>query len=264
MTRYETISCFTDLGRSDETVGVLHSLLRELSPGSVVVDVCHTLARGDARAAALMVARSVPYLAPGLVLVSVGDVLERPAVAVEVGDGQAVLIGPDNGALGAAVALVGGADRAVALTKEEWHLESPGRLHPARDILTPVAGRVAAGLSLEEVGELVDPAGLLPALIPVPRIEDDGSLSAEVLHVHRDGSSQLNIDRDAIEGMGDVLVVEFGEQRRVVKVGPSGQPPSGQPSMVDDVFGLLALADLTDAPTQDLGVGTEVVIREAR
>ncbi len=264
MTRYDTISCFTDLGRSDEMVGVVHSLLRELSPGSAVVDVCHTLPRGDARSAALMVARSVPYLAPGLVLVSVGDVLERPAVAVEVGGGQAVLIGPDNGALGAAVALVGGADRAVSLTREEWHLESPGRLHPARDVLTPVAGRLAAGSSLEELGELVDPAGLLPALVPVPRIEDDGALSAEVLHVHQDGSSQLNIDREAIEGMGDVLVVEFGENRRVVKVAPTGQPPSGQPSLVDDVFGLLALADVADPAAHDLGVGTEVVIREAR
>ena len=34
---------------------------------------------------------------------------DRRAVAVEVGDGASVLVGPDNGLLAAAVALVGGA-----------------------------------------------------------------------------------------------------------------------------------------------------------
>lgn len=113
MTQFDTITCLTDLGTSDESVGLLHSILRDLTPGSLVIDLCHDIHPGGVRAGSLMLARSVPYLVSGLVLASVGSVLDRPAIAVEIGDGQAVLVGPDNGLLGAAVAVVGGADRAV-------------------------------------------------------------------------------------------------------------------------------------------------------
>lgn len=263
MTRFDTISCFSDLGRADETVGLISSILRELSPDSVAVDVCHDIAPGDARAASLMLARSVSYLAPGVVLVSVGDRLERPAIAVEVGQGQAALVGPDNGVLAAAVAVVGGADRAVKLTNEKIQFASPGIVHPARDVIAPAVGHLAAGAPLESLGEEIDPAVLLPSLMPVPRIEDDGSLSAEVLHVDRRGNAQLNIDRDALLGFGEVLVLEFGEDRRVVRLLGAGELFSGQAALVDDVHGLLCVASAEGASVMGLDVGTEVVVKEA-
>ena len=264
MTRFDTISCLTDLGRADEHVGLVHSILRELSPGSLAIDVCHDIEPGDTRAAALMLARSVPYLAPGVVLVSVGAELERPAIAVEVGDGQAALVGPDNGVLGAAVAVVGGADRAVQLTNEDLHFASPGVTFPARDVIAPAVGHLAAGAPLDSLGTPVDPAMLLPSLVPVPRIEDDGSLAAEVLTIDRLGGAQLNVDRDALEGMGDVLVLEFGEEKRVVKLAAEGVRSAGGPALVDDIHGLLAVSSPEGARQMGLSVGAEVVIREAR
>lgn len=113
--RFDTVTCLTDLGRADESAGLVHSILRERCGPVAVVDLCHDVEPGDTRAAALMLARSVPHLVPGVVLVSVGRRLERPAIAVAVGDGQAALVGPDNGVLAAAVATVGGADAAVRL-----------------------------------------------------------------------------------------------------------------------------------------------------
>ncbi len=263
MTRFDTISCFSDFGHADETVGLIASILRELSPGSVCVDVCHDIAPDDSRGASLMLARSVPYLAPGVVLVSVGDRLDRPAIAVEVGDGQAALVGPDNGVLAAAVAVVGGADRAVKLTNDEMQLASPGIVHPGRDVIAPAVGHLAAGAPLESLGEEIDPALLLPSLMPVPRIEEDGSLSAEVLYVDRRGNAQLNIDRDALLGFGEVLVLQFGEDRRVVRLLGPGEHFTGQAALVDDVHGLLSVAAPEGARTIGLEVGTEVVVKEA-
>lgn len=264
MTRFDTISCFTDLGRLDESSGVLRSILRELSPESLAIDVCHDIAPGDVRAASLMLARSVSYLAPGVVLVSVGARLERPAIAVEVGQGQAALVGPDNGVLGAAVAVVGGADRAVRLTNEDLHFASPGVQHPARDVIAPAVGHLAAGAPFESLGEAIDPALLLPSLVPVPRFEDDGRLATEVLHVDRLGRAQLNIDREALEGMGEILVLEFSDDQRVVRLLADSEPGSGQAALVDDVHGLLAVVSGEGAERMGLDVGTEVMIREAR
>ena len=263
MTRFETISCLSDLGLRDEAVGVVHSILRELSPGSVALDICHEIEPGDTRAAALMLARSVPYLAPGVVLVSVGDRLERPAIAVEVGDGQAALVGPDNGVLAAAVAVVGGADRAVQLTNDDIQFASPGALHPARDVIAPAVGHLAAGAPLASLGTEIDPAMLLPSLMPVPRIEDDGSVSAEVLLVDRLGRAQLNVDRDALDGMGEILVLAFAEERRVVRLLDEDASGSGQAALIDDVHGLLTISAPEGAAQMGLDVGSEVVVKEA-
>ncbi|MCS5687442.1 MAG: SAM-dependent chlorinase/fluorinase [Actinomycetota bacterium] len=265
MTRFDTVTCLTDMGISDESVGLLHSILRDLSPASRVIDLCHDIHPGDVRAGSLMLARSVPYLASGLVLASVGSVLDRPAVAVEVGDGQAVLVGPDNGLLGAAVAVVGGADRAVQLTNTEFHIASPGVQHPARDVIGPVSAHLAAGRSLEEVGDHIEPSLLLPSLVPVPRLEDSGSISAEVIGISRRGAAQLNIDRDTLSEMGDVLILEFGEEQRVVRLQAPTEVNPGQLALVDDEYGLLAVATGRDEGLmpQGLEIGTEVTVREA-
>ena len=192
-------------------------------------------------------------------------VLERAAIAVEVGNGQAVLVGPDNGLLGAAVAVVGGADRAVQLTNTEFHKVSPGVQHPARDVIGPVSGHLAAGRSIEEVGDAIDPNLLRPSLVPVSRLEDDGSISAEVIGMSRRGAAQLNIDRDTLSGMGEVFIIEFGEARRVVRLQLPTDVSSGQLALVDDEYGLLAISTGRDegSATKGLEVGVEVTVREA-
>ncbi|MBR82272.1 MAG: hypothetical protein CL444_10910, partial [Acidimicrobiaceae bacterium] len=153
MGTFDTITCLTDLGTADESVGLLHSILHDLAPAAKVIDLCHDIEPGDVRAGSLMLARSVPYLSPGLVLASVGSLSDRPAIAVSVGDGQSILVGPDNGLLGAVVAVVGGADSAVQLTNNELHTDSPGLQHLTRDVLAPVVGHLAARGSISDLGE---------------------------------------------------------------------------------------------------------------
>jgi S-adenosylmethionine hydrolase len=265
MSEFATITCVTDLGTDDETVGLLRSILHELSPSSRVIDLCHHIEPNDIRAGALMLARSVPYLSPGLVLASVGELSGRPAIAVSVGEGQSILVGPDNGLLGAAVAVVGGASQAVQLTNEDVHNASPGAVHPARDIITPAIGHLASGGSLLELGQQIDPSLLLPSLIPMPRTEDDGSISAEVIRRTRQGAAQLNIDRETLSGLGEVIILEFGGDQRVVRLQHPADVNPGQLALVDDEYGLLAIAtgQQEGMVPSELLVGAEVTLREA-
>ena len=112
--RYDTISFLSDYGLVDEFVGVVHSVVRSLAPEVAVIDVTHQIAPYDVRAGGLALARSAPYLCPGVVLAVVdpGVGTERRGIAVEVGDGASILIGPDNGLLAPAVAMCGGSTRA--------------------------------------------------------------------------------------------------------------------------------------------------------
>src|SRR3954447_1392346 len=159
MDGYDTISFLSDYGTDDEFVGVVKSVIRQLAPAVAVIDVTHGIAPHDVRGGALTLARSAQYLAPGVVLAVVdpGVGTERRAVAVEVGDGISVLIGPDNGLLAPAVAMVGGATRAVELTNPDYQQPAPGPTFDGRDVFAPAAAHLCNGVPLSEFGPEIDP-----------------------------------------------------------------------------------------------------------
>ena len=97
--RYDTVTLLTDYGLADGWVGVMHSVIRQLSPGVGIVDLAHQIAPFDVRGGSLLLARSVQYLCPGVIVAVVdpGVGTQRRAIAVEVAGGAAVLVGPDNG-----------------------------------------------------------------------------------------------------------------------------------------------------------------------
>ena len=242
--RFDTVSFLSDYGTTDEFVGVVHSVIRSLAPEVRVIDVTHQVAPFDVRAGALALARSAQYLAPGVVVAVVdpGVGTTRRRVAVEVGDGASILVGPDNGLLAPAVAMVGGATRAVELTNREYHLVAPGPTFDGRDVFAPVAAHLCNGVPLDEVGTDLDPASLLPTIIPLTR-EEDGGLEAEVLWIDGFGNAQLNVDPDEIAAFGDVVRVRCGDLTRIAKRADTfADLGVGEIGLVIDSYGLVALA----------------------
>lgn len=267
--RYDTVSFLSDYGRADEFVGVVHSLIRSTAPGVGIVDISHDIPRHDVRAGGLTLARSAQYLCPGVVLAVVdpGVGTDRRGLAIEVGDGQSVLLGPDNGLLAPAVAMVGGATRAVSLTNTEYHLPAPGPTFDGRDIFAPVAGALCMGADLADLGETVDPNSLTPGILPVAR-EEDGDLVAEVMWVDHFGNSQLNLDPDDLDGWGDIVQAQVGtdpnaDWRQLRRVDNFSQIADGQIGLLIDSYGVLAIAVDRRSAEAELGTrtGTEVRLR---
>ena len=257
--RYDTISFLSDYGADDEFVGVVHSVVRGIAPHAHVVDITHGIGAHDVRAGGLALARSAQYLCPGVVLAVVdpGVGTDRRAVAVEVGGGESVLVGPDNGLLAPAVAMVGGADRAVSLTDPVWHLPAPGSTFDGRDVFAPVAAHLAIGVDLGEMGDPIQPAGLLPGVLPVAAIESDG-LHAEVLWVDRFGNLQLNVDP------GELDALEAGDRYRVrvaervfpaQRVSAYDDVPTGGLGVLVDSWGMVSLVVARASAAADLGIG---------
>jgi S-adenosylmethionine hydrolase len=240
------ISFLSDYGLQDEFVGVCHSVLRQIAPESPIVDVTHLVPPYDVRAGGLTLARSAQYLAPGVVLAIVdpGVGTDRRAVAVEVESG--LLVGPDNGLLAPAVAMLGGAQRAVALTNLEYQLEAPGATFAGRDILAPAAGYLAAGLDLAELGEEIDPITLVPSLLPLTRVEG-ATLIGEVLWVDHFGNVQTNVDPDELTALGlelggrlQVQIRDDARSARWVRVYGEARP--SELVVLVDSYGLVALS----------------------
>ncbi len=91
-----------------------------------MIDVVHEIPRGDVRAGALALLRAIQYLPEGVVLAVVdpGVGTSRRPIAAQTEWGY--FVGPDNGLLAPAVAMVGGADFVVAL-------EDPRFTYPRRE-----------------------------------------------------------------------------------------------------------------------------------
>jgi S-adenosyl-L-methionine hydrolase (adenosine-forming) len=265
--RFDTVTFLSDYGLRDEFVGVVHSVIRSIAPHVTVIDLTHEVDPGDVRAGGLALARSVQYLCPGVVLAVVdpGVGTARRAIAVEVGQGQSFLVGPDNGLLAPAVSMVGGADRVVTLGNADFHLPAPGPTFAGRDILGPAAAHLCAGVDLGELGELVDPLTLIPGVLPVTRPEG-GGLAAEVLWVDRFGNVQLNVDPEELAPMGDAITLRFGDQvRTAVRAHTYDELGPGQIGLVVDSYGLVsvALARRSAADELRLQAPTEVSLEPA-
>lgn len=272
--KYSSISFLSDYGTRDEFVGVVKSVIYEIAPHCRVIDLTHEIEPFDVRAGSLSLARAVSYVASGVVLAVVdpGVGSARRAVAVEVADGKGVFVGPDNGLLAMAIALAGGAGRAVCLTNTDYHLDAPGETFAGRDIFGPVAAHLCNGVDLSELGEMIDPALLLPGVVPLPR-EEKGALHGEVTWVDRFGNCQLNIGPDEVADFGDVVRVEIGSLMsgasatrepvvRALKIVRSYDQIGSGIGLVIDSYGMLSLCvDRGSAATElQIGQGDLVVL----
>ena len=245
--RYDTVSFLSDYGTADEFVGVVKSVIRSLAPHVVTIDITHEIPAHDLRAGGLALVRSAQYLAPGVILAVVdpGVGTERRAVAVEVAGGEGVFVGPDNGLLASAVAMCGGAERAVELTNADYQLAAPGPTFAGRDVFAPAAAHLCNGVDLADLGPAVDPITLRPGILPLSEVTADG-VKAEVLWVDRFGNVQLNVDPDDIAALGDRLRVRHGEAGAAVRTGGRvstyGDLKPGQLGLIVDSYGLVSLA----------------------
>jgi len=261
------VSFLSDYGAADEFVAVCTAIILRSCPEARVIDITHEVPAHDVRAGALTLARAAPFLPAGVILAVVdpGVGTDRRAVAVEVD--ETVLVGPDNGLLAPAVAMLGGAKRAVVLSNTEYQLPSPGATFAGRDVFAPAAGALAAGVDLAELGDEVDPLSLVPGLLPLPQ-PDAGALRCEVLWVDRFGNMQLNVDPSDLETMGmqlgsviEVLVRDDSYVARWVHTYAEARPR--ELALVIDSYGLMSLAyDRDDAARAlVLGAGSAVTLQ---
>ena len=252
------VSFLSDYGLTDEFVGVCKAVVLRAAPAARIVDVTHGIAPFDVRAGALALARSVQYLPPGVVLAVVdpGVGTNRRAVAVEVETGY--LVGPDNGLLAPAVAMLGGARQVVWLTNPEYQLEAPGATFAGRDIFAPAAGYLAAGTPIEVLGDPIDPMSLVPGMVPLP-VDEDGRAAGEVLWVDRYGNAQLNIDPGDLAALGvepgGTLEIRIGQERRTGRwVSAYAEARPFELAVVVDSYGLVSLTGDRRAAADELGL----------
>lgn len=253
------ISFLSDFGLSDEFVGVVHGVLAKLAPESRVIDIGHGTPPGDIKAAALSLTRAIQYLPEGVALVVVdpGVGSDRKALAVETEWG--FFVGPDNGVLSPAVAIMGGAQRIVSIDNPEARIPSPGETFQGRDVFAPAAALLASGeAAIQDLGPEVAPDQVQPLLLPLPEI-DGGLVAGEAWWVDRFGNVETNIGPDDLAAIGlmpgATVTMKVGASLHSVPwVAGYSEVESGETLIHVDSAGLIAIAVRDGAADEELNL----------
>ncbi|HEX9848645.1 MAG TPA: SAM-dependent chlorinase/fluorinase [Acidimicrobiia bacterium] len=241
------ISFLSDFGLRDEFVGVVHGVLAKLAPESRVIDVGHDFGRGNVKAAALALTRAVQYLPEGICLAVVdpGVGTARKAIAADTEWG--IFVGPNNGLMSPAVAMVGGASRVVSIESPEAMIPSPGETFHGRDVFAPAAALLAAGDAvIGDLGPELAAEEVIPLLLPLT--ETEGSVvTGEAWWVDVFGNVETNIGPDDLAAIGiepgEVVTVKVGSTLHSVRwVTSYGDVDDGESLLHVDSVGLVALA----------------------
>jgi S-adenosylmethionine hydrolase len=242
------ISFLSDFGHADEFVGVVHGVIARIAPSSRIIDVGHDFPRGDVQSAALALMRSIQYLPEGVALAVVdpGVGTKRRAIAARTPWGY--FVGPDNGLLAPAVAMVGGADAIVSIEDPRFRLPSEGQTFHGRDVFGPAAAVLASGeASFDDLGPTADPGSVTPLMIPLSEPDGSGGVLGEVLWIDHFGNAQTNVTPDDLESLGlehgdEVSMLISGFDRRMPWAEAYGDVAHGAGLIHVDSYGQIAIA----------------------
>jgi S-adenosylmethionine hydrolase len=262
------ISFLSDFGHQDEFVGVVHGVIAKLAPNSSVIDVSHGVSQGDVRAGALALTRAIQYLPEGvcLAVVDPGVGSDRRAIAAETPWG--FFVGPDNGVLSPAVAMVGGASRVVSIENPEAMIPSPGETFHGRDVFAPAAALLASGdAALEDLGPVVEPEEVVPLLLPLAEV-DGSTVVGKAWWVDGFGNVQTNISPDDLGviglGPGMAVTVKIGAMLHTLKwVTAYADVGEGDALLHVDSAGLVALAVRGGSAADDFNLADGIVVTMA-
>ncbi len=241
------VSFLSDFGHDDEFVGVVHGVVARIAPDVRIIDITHGVDRGDVRGGALALTRAVQYLPEGVIMAvvdpGVGTVRRAIAAETEVG----FFVGPDNGLLSPAVAMVGGASKVVSIENPEMRIPSSGSTFHGRDVFAPAAAVLASGqASIDELGPVVEPDSVTPLLLPLPEVQP-GKVNGRVWWVDRFGNAQTNISPEDLELSGidrsQTVTVRVGATTHEIPwVDAYGDVDDGDLLLHIDSAGMMALA----------------------
>jgi len=239
------ISFLSDFGLTDEFVGVVHGVIERIAPGTRVIDVSHGVPRGDVRGGALTLLRAVQYLPHGVILAVVDPGVggARRAIAAETQWGY--FVGPDNGLLAPAVAMVGGARRIVSLEQQAFRLPREGITFDGRDVFAPAAAVLASGeASLDELGPELPAADITPLLLPLVD-RGEGVVDGEVWWIDAFGNAQTNVSPEDMRMAGLVpggpISVRIGATTHQMEWSEGYEGASAGVVHVDS-YGMMAIA----------------------
>jgi S-adenosyl-L-methionine hydrolase (adenosine-forming) len=261
------VALLSDFGTQDYYVGAMKGAVLAAAPDAQLVDIAHELPPHDVRAGALALEGAYTAFPAGAVFLAVVDPgvgSARRAMALEAGGYR--FVGPDNGLFSLILARHPDSVAHEITNAGLFRHEVSSTFH-GRDVFAPVAGRLAQGMPVTEVGpRFADP--VVFALAEAQAV-GDSVWEAPVLHV--DGFGNL-VTAFTARDVASILAGSGGDPNGIVVVVESVVMPfvrayadvaAGQPCALLGSGGRLEVAVHRGAAGRVLGAapGTPVRVR---
>lgn len=252
---FPVVSLTTDFGEDDHYVAAMKIVLLQHCSTARLIDVTHFIPPFDVLRGAITLERAIAAAAPKTVHLAVIDPgvgSERKLLVAEI-DGQFV-VGPDNGLITWAWRLHGGGKAHEITWKPR---EKPSDVFHGRDIFAPVAGMLAAGVSLKKITRPMKTEPVFLDIVPGRK----GDTRGKVIYIDRFGNATTSLPRTLVPK--DRIVCVHVKNRLV---GPLRKTYSdvihGQPLLLigSSDFLEIAIRDGSAARTMGIKVGDEVEI----
>jgi hypothetical protein len=192
MNRSSIISLTTDFGTADGYVGTMKGVMLDITSDTHIVDITHEIAPQDIRETAYVLYtayRFFPSQTVHLVVVDPGVGSARRPIAVRSSHGT--FVGPDNGVFSYIMAQET-VEATVELADSRYRLSQVSKTFHGRDIFSPAAAHLAAGVPIAELGPTVTD----PITLPLPCLEiEPRRINGEVLHTDHFGNVITSIGR---------------------------------------------------------------------
>ncbi|MGB3225145.1 MAG: SAM-dependent chlorinase/fluorinase [Desulforhopalus sp.] len=201
------MTLITDFGLTDEYVGVIKGVILSYNPGIHIIDISHQIPPQNIQTASHLLARSYSYFPPctvHLAIVDPGVGSDRSILAIK--KDSHYFVGPDNGIF-TPIIKSAGVLSIYRVTESNLFLSKVSNTFHGRDIMAPVAARLASGFDIENVGPRINAGDCFLSESASCSISDD-VLHGEVTHVDTFGNVCTNISRSDVE--------RFSKGRKVI------------------------------------------------
>ena len=251
------MALLTDFGAMDPYAGAMKGAILSVCPEATLVDLAHEVPPHDVLAGALTLDAACRTFPPGTVFVAVVDPgVGSPRRGLALQAGPHLFVGPDNGLF--SFVLREHAELSVHGLENARLFRSPvSPVFHGRDVFGPVAGHLAQGVDLGEVGPKVEDPVLLET--PEPRRLATGEWEAAVLYVDRFGNLATSLSGRAVEGARAVEVVVGGATIPWART--YSDVPPGSPCALVGSRGRLEVAVREGSAASRLGAGKGSPVR---
>jgi S-adenosylmethionine hydrolase len=187
------VTLLTDFGTADYFVGAMKGAILCVNPRATIIDITHEIPAHDIEAGAFTLMAACEAFPAGTVHVAVVDPgVGSPRRAIVAECGGQFFVAPDNGLVSYACERAASA-RFFHATNRAYFRESVSSTFHGRDVFAPAAAALSNGVAPSELGEEIDdPVRLAPL---APRVADDGTIEARVIHVDHFGNLVTNVTR---------------------------------------------------------------------
>ena len=239
------ISLSSDFGVGNKGIAVMEAVALSICPDAKIFQLTHGIPFfGISQGARVL--EAVAYLPIGchVMVVDHGVGTERKGIVIETGRGD-YLIGPDNGVLLPATNFLGGFKRAFELKNDKYYRKPVSPVFHGRDVFTPAAAHLCAGVKVEEFGPELNEKDLVKAPYSEAKVEGN-KIIAQIIDVNNFGSPFLNVRQEEMHRLfkvGDIIKAEVnGKKFDLPYRRTYGDVKIGNVLLVDDDFGRLEVA----------------------